>query len=148
MVARKKLGFEAVAVVGIIDRDGEVVHVMTRPKSIKTEDFNEFMRDFKEKIGTRKSIVFLDNLNFHRNKRVVSYCKESEINLIYNGTYSSEFMPIERLWSFAKRNFSRELLNGVNFKNSRTIHSLVRKSIDDVPSSHLKKHIQTCIHRM
>jgi len=125
MINRKKLGFEAVAVVGIIDRHGEVVHVMTRPRSIRTDDFNEFMHEFKEKIGSVKSIVFLDNLNFHRSKKVVSYCKEVEINLIYNGTYSSEYMPIERLWSFAKRNFSRELITCKNFKNSRIIHNLV-----------------------
>ena len=29
------------------------------------------------------------------------------IELVFNGTYSSNFMPIERLWGWAKHQFTR-----------------------------------------
>ena len=119
-----------------------------RPKSIKKEDFHTFLFEFKQIVGHESCMLFLDNLSFHRSLSVKAYCDENAIDLVYNGISSSEFMPIERLWSFAKRNFSRELITTTNYKDERVIQKLIQSGIDEVPPSYISKHVQTCIQRM
>ena len=118
------------------------------PKSITKADFHTFLYEFKQKVGQQSCKLFLDNLSFHRSLSVKTYCDDNAIDLIYNGISSSEFMPIERLWSFAKRNFSRELITTTNYKDERVIHKLIQSAIDEVPPSYISKHVQTCLQRM
>ena len=42
---------------------------------------------------------------------------ENNVELIYNATYSSEFNPVEILWSFAKRLFSNACVEGASYEN-------------------------------
>ena len=92
----------------------------------------------------RPAKLMLDNLSFHRSKEVLAYCAEHGLTPLYNAIYSSEVNAIERLWAIAKREFRRECLNTVNYKNKTVIKNLVQQSIERVPASALKKHIKTC----
>ena len=47
---------------------------------------------------------------FHQSKETKEYCHQNGITLVYNGIYSSQFMPVERLWLFAKLYWRKERL--------------------------------------
>ena len=65
----------------------------------------EFLKQVARKCKYRKSYMLVDNLRVHRTDRVVAQAKRSKVELIFNGTYSSEYNPIERLWAWAKQRF-------------------------------------------
>ena len=104
---KKKVGFKAIAVAAAIDSDGHVVAHIIRERSIDSRDFMDFLHRLKDHIGRRRAVLLLDNLGVHRTKAVQKLAPKLGIELLFNGTYSSNFMPIERLWSWAKHHFTR-----------------------------------------
>ena len=104
---KKKVGFKAIAVAAAIDSDGRVVAHIIRERSIDSRDFMDFLHRLKDHIGRRRAVLLLDNLGVHRTKAVQKLAPKLGIELLFNGTYSSNFMPIERLWSWAKHHFTR-----------------------------------------
>ena len=105
--AKKKVGFKAIAVAGAIDHTGKVVAHLLRERSIEANAFMEFLHRLKDHIGRKKAVLLLDNLGVHRTKAVRELAPKLGIELVFNGTYSSNFMPIERLWGWAKHHFTR-----------------------------------------
>jgi hypothetical protein len=60
---------------------------------------------------------------------------------MFNGSYSSQFNPIEVLWAFAKREFRREMITITDYKDKRNkLHKLVERCIRNVPPEFLKKY--------
>ena len=104
---KMKIGFKAIAVAAAINMEGEVVAYRIEDHSIDTESFCKFLEHLKDHLGRRKAVLLLDNLSVHRTLRTRELARELGIELVYNGTYSSEYMPIERLWAWAKLRFSR-----------------------------------------
>ena len=104
---KKKVGFKAIAVAAAIDSDGRVVAHIIRERSIDSRDFMDFLHRLKDHIGRRRAVLLLDNLGVHRTKAVQKLAPKLDIELLFNGAYSSNFMPIERLWSWAKHHFTR-----------------------------------------
>ena len=92
---KKKVGFKAIAVAAAIDSSGRVVAHLSR-------DFMEFLHRLKDHLGRKKAVLLLDNLGVHRTKAVQKLAAKLGIELVFNGTYSSNYMPIERLWAWAK----------------------------------------------
>ena len=68
----------------------------------------EFLHRLKDHIGRKRAVLLLDNLGVHRTKAVRDLAPKLGIELVFNGTYSSNFMPIERFWGWAKHHFTRE----------------------------------------
>ena len=110
IVEKKKLGFKAIAVAACTDMDGRVVALRTVDKSIDKFDFVKFLDDVRDYTRHRWCTLFVDNLGVHYTDLVKARAKTNRIHLLYNGTYSSEFNPIERLWAWSKREFAREAL--------------------------------------
>ena len=104
---KKKIGFKAIAVAAAIDSDGHVVAHLMRERSIDTSVFLDFLHRLKDHIGRRRAVLLLDNLGVHRTKAVQKLAPKLGIELLFNGTYSSNYMPIERLWGWAKHHFTR-----------------------------------------
>ena len=104
---KKKVGFKAIAVAAAIDSEGHVVAHLTREHSIDSRDFMEFLERLKDHTRRRRAVLLLDNLGVHRTKAVQKLAAKLGIELVFNGTYSSNYMPIERLWSWAKHRFTR-----------------------------------------
>ena len=105
-IKKKKLHFGAIAVVAATDLHGKVVAALQRDKSIDAESFQEFLRLVARRMRRRKCYMMVDNLGVHRTQDVKKQAKRSNVELIFNGTYSSEYNPIERLWAWSKRHFS------------------------------------------
>lgn len=70
------------------------------------------------------------------------------IEVIFNAPYSSEYNPIERLWAYSKRAFRKHLIAFTDYKSQPKIESLVRKSIEDVETEGIGKHVLRCRARM
>ena len=104
---KKKVGFKAIAVAAAIDSSGRVVAHLTRERSIDSGVFMDFLHKLKDYLGRRRAVLFLDNLGTHRTKAVQKLAPKLGIELVFNGTYSSNFMPIERLWGWSKHHFTR-----------------------------------------
>ena len=104
---KKKVGFKAIAVAAAIDSEGHVVAHLIRERSIDSAAFIQFLHRLKDHLGRRRAVLLLDNLGVHRTKAVQKLAPKLGIELVFNGTYSSNFMPIERLWGWAKHQFTR-----------------------------------------
>ena len=77
--------------------------------------------------------LVLDNLIIHRTAKVKELCVKSGVALVFNGTYSSEYMPVERLWMFAKLYWRREVTEISNFKNKALLRKRIEKCIKKTP---------------
>ena len=139
---RNKLSFEAVAAIAVINQRGELLLCETRQKSYKKEDFVKFLERFID-VAIRPCTLVLDNLSFHRADEVKELCKLNDVTLIYNGTYSSQFMPVEMVWNFAKQLWRQEVPNIVNFKNKADLRRRIERCIMKVPTSYLLTHVES-----
>ena len=84
-----------------------MVAELTKKKSIDHIDFMVFLRRLHDFTKGEKSLVMLDNLPVHKKLEVRACAKQYNFELIFNGTYSSKYMPIERLWAWAKGAFTK-----------------------------------------
>lgn len=141
-IHRNKLSFEAVAAIAVINQLGELVLCETRQKSYKKENFVAFVERFID-VAKRPCTLVLDNLSFHRADEVKELCKLNDVTLIYNGTYSSQFMPVEMVWNFAKQLWRQEVPNIVNFKNKTDLRRRIERCIMKVPTSYLLTHVES-----
>ena len=68
--------------------------------------------------------------------------------MLFSPSYSSEFNPIERLWSLTKRNFNRSDIFFENKKNRDLVQRLVMESVKSYNKEALAKHVIRCMQRM
>ena len=118
-----------------------------RKKSINKVAFLEFLEELLFNISV-PAYLLLDNLSFHRSKEVKEFCSDNDITLLYNPIYSSQYNPVERLWSFSKRDFLRECITTKNYKKQAVILRLIKDAMYGVATCYLAKHVETCKHRM
>jgi transposase len=57
-----------------------------------------------------KIILLIDNLSVHMSAPVSQYASENQIEIVFNASYSSEFMAVEKLWLLVKRIVRKRLL--------------------------------------
>ena len=108
----------------------------------------DFLRRLKEHTGRKKAVLLLDNLGVHRTNAVKNLAAKFDIELVFNGTYSSNFMPIERLWAWAKHQFTRQCAKDAPYHDQRAMERLVERCIYLDFSSSLSKRIKTCLDDM
>ena len=92
--------------------------------------------------------MLVDNLSVHYTDVVTSEAKRRKIELIYNGTYSSEFNPIERLWAWSKQRFTKRCIDGGPYHLQHRMRELVEEHITFDFSKGMSKRIQTCLQMM
>ena len=93
---------KCVAFLGVIRKDHGIFYYELFDKSVNTEKFVSFLRNFKSKHGKTGFHLYLDNLAVHRTKIVKDSFREMEIIPIYTAPYSPELNPIEFVFSFLK----------------------------------------------
>ena len=69
-------------------------------------------------------------------------CREQGVTIIYNGTYSSQFMPVEMIWNMAKVYWRREIINVPNFSNKANLRHHIELCIKRVKPDYLKLYIE------
>ena len=120
--ARNRISFEAVAVCGAMAMDGSMAYAKLVPNALDQFDFADFITELRKKQGNHKRLfILVDNLGIHKTKYVKEMCAKRNVELIFNGAYSSPFNPVERYWAFAKRIFSKNCLTATDFKNKEKV---------------------------
>jgi transposase len=94
--------WKTVSLVGAI-RLGERPRLMTHRGTINGPIFLRFVRRHLVPSLRRGDIVFMDNLNIHKMKRVRELIEAAGATLIHLPTYSPELNPIELWWNDLKR---------------------------------------------
>ena len=87
----------------------------------------------------RGTLILLDNLSAHKDKRVQQVAKKQGIKLILQPPYSHEFNPIERAWNTIKTE--------IPSKRPRTFERVledVHNTIKNIPSEHFNKWFKSC----
>lgn len=147
-ILKSQTSFAAVAVGATIDVNGRVTGIVTRHMSIKEDELLKLVAMTRANTGKGKLWICLDNLRLHFSKKLKEYNKKHNIELLFNAPYSSELNPIERLWGFAKRKFSTEIISESSWGNKAEIAALVMRSVLTVEASSLAAHVQKCLVRM
>jgi transposase len=147
-IDKAKIGFRAIAVVAAINLQGRVVALLLREGSICTSDFVDFLRNLKSRMRGEKTYVFLDNLRIHHTLIIASKAQANNQVLIFNASYSSQLNPIERLWAIAKRQFVKDCVTDVDFKQQEEIKAFVKKNILEASPETLEKHVFACLKLM
>lgn len=62
----------------------------------------EHFKKVREYYGDKPIAYLIDNASWHKTKKVLEYCEENDITLLFLPPYSPEFNPIERVWSYLK----------------------------------------------
>lgn len=148
--ALQKYNFPAQAVVAATDMYGYIRAKMIFPKSLDQHDFIEFLRSLRHQINNRKILyILLDNLRVHRTFAVTSFCQRNRIRLLYNSAYSSEFMPIERLWWLSKKLVREYMLLSPSLRMTENqIRQMIDKSMDNYDRGQLERYTASCIRKI
>ena len=56
----------------------------------------------REYYGDKPIAYLINNASWHKTKKVLEYCEQNNIALLFLPPYSPEYNPIERVWSFLK----------------------------------------------
>ena len=116
MVKKKKFSFKAIAVCAAIDMDGHVVAENIVDKAIDQNEFAHFLCRVRDYYRGAPVLMLVDNLSVHYTAVAKQTAKECNIELCFNGTYSSSYNPIERLWSFSKRAMQKECIRAARYE--------------------------------
>jgi hypothetical protein len=54
----------------------------------------------------------------HYSKKIKARCESSNIEIVFNATYSSEYNPAEVIWLLSKQIFRKQLISFTDYKNS------------------------------
>ncbi len=67
-------------------------------------------------VEDEEQFIFWDNLKAHHSKEVKLAAERNNQKLLFNGSYSSQFNPIESLWAYSKRYFRKQMMSVVDYK--------------------------------
>lgn len=82
----------------------KIEHILTIKDSVNTNSFLLFLDGVFEKLKTRCSYVFLlDNVMFHKSKKVQTQIISHGHTILYTPPYSPDTNPIENAFSIIKR---------------------------------------------
>ena len=100
---------KCIAVVAAIDQREGLIHFLIRERSIKKEDFMQFMTELKAKCPEQLTL-FLDNCSVHKANVTKAKFLELDQRPHWNLPYRPDLNCIELFWSQNKRIFRKKLL--------------------------------------
>jgi transposase len=84
---------------------------MTHRGPVNGATFIRFVKRYLVPSLRRGDIVFMDNLNIHKMKRVRELIEAAGATVVYLPTYSPELNPIELWWNDLKRELRRQSID-------------------------------------
>ena len=84
-------------------------------------------------------IVIMDNMRSHHVKKVAEVLQKAKIQLLYLPPYSSDFNPIEKMWSKMKA-----IMRKMKIRDCTLLHDAVNKAIGYVSLSDCKGWFRSC----
>jgi transposase len=91
----------------------KLIHYKICEKSFNKETFNIFIKELINKVKIDKKCLFLDNATIHKNKDLMTYVTEKNINMIYNIPYMSIYNPIEFVNKMIRNRIHENKFNSV-----------------------------------
>lgn len=82
---------EPVTCLGAISKDRGLVNWMLKPRSIRQQDFCDFLSELRTRSGQVRLRIVLDNCRVHHSKLVKATADGLNIELIWNKPYSPQF---------------------------------------------------------
>lgn len=122
--------------------NGILTHKMTK-ESINSTSFFEFFCDVVSKRPKQCNVVVMDNIAFHRSRRITELASTHGIKIVYTPPYSPQFNPIELLFANVKRRFKSLLHKNTSFRLA--IESSIK---DSVHEDNHKKFVHCFIHEV
>ena len=105
-------------------------------KAVDADDFVQFLRKLRAKLGRRPIALFMDQLPVHRSRDVQPEYNRLDITPIYNVGYSPELNPIEAVFSKVKAVFCRERLNSLVNKQGFNFDRAITAAFGSVTPEH------------
>ena len=98
------------------DAEGNVVASVLAPKAIDSEGFKNFITTVRNhKPNGERIYLVIDNLPMHHMKTIRAHAEERNVELVFNAPYSSPYNPIEVLWGYSKRLFTKACVEYANY---------------------------------
>lgn len=83
--------------------------------NINGDKFIKFIEELTKNI--KGKTILMDNINFHKSKKVLEIIEKSENKVLFIPPYSPEFNPIEKLFSVFKNYINKKVNIITKFKN-------------------------------
>ena len=127
-----------ITTIGAMSKDGFLCSALGYG-GIDKDGFFAFMTTQLFPMLKRGTLILLDNLSAHKDKRVQQVAKKLGLKLIFQPPYSPEFNPIELAWNTIKTE--------IRSKRPRTFESLLedfQNTIENIPSEHFNQWFKSC----
>ena len=89
-------------VLGFLDSETHEVEIVSNSTYITANEVVKGFEEIRNKNGSQKIYVVLDNARYQRCEKVIEGAKEYDIEIKFLPTYSPNLNLIERLWKFLR----------------------------------------------
>jgi transposase len=104
--------------------------------SVNSDIYLNFIDKNKEYLKNRNLVQ--DNARIHHSKKVKEFCKENNINMIYNPPYSPEFNPIELIFNKLKIEYKKLTHRNIEHEIYECLKKITNKDINNCFNHSLK----------
>ena len=104
------------------------------PKSIKTEEFQAFLRQLSAGFDNQPFAIYLDNLSVHKTNLSRDLFADLQITPIFNVPYSPQCNGIERFLSLLKNEYKNLLIRVIMKGEPADVVGLIKLAISKTQS--------------
>lgn len=105
-------------------------------KIYNTSINSEYYSDFIKNLNCQNKILIMDNVKFHKSKKVKDSASFKNNEIIFIPPYSPQYNPIEEVFSKIKHVYKKLCYTQLN------VHNKILKSINSITSNNLKKYYE------
>ena len=109
-IADMRSKFKTQAVIAGISVDHGLDCYLIYDRSIKKEEFKEFLLKIRDLYPEERIYLFMDNLVVHKSSYVREVYKELNLTPIFNVPYSPQYNGIESYWFLLKQHYKKIIL--------------------------------------
>ena len=122
----------ATAVVAGISMSRGIELFNMHPRSINVSKFLVFVEDLRRQRWADDIALFVDQLSVHRSSIVAERLEELSIPLVFNSSYSPNFMPIENIFAQVKRHFRQTRLENMVKKRHDNVKVNIKAAFNSI----------------
>lgn len=115
-------------IVGAIELGNISEAVTSEYETINAKSIMNFMSKIREKYGTKKVHIILDQSGYNRSSLLPEHAKKCDINLHFLPPYSPNLNPIERLWKV----MNEKVRNNRFFKGAKDFKEAINGFFNDI----------------
>jgi len=109
-VLEKLHSYKAQSLIAGVSIDQGMDHFAIHQKSIKTQQFIEFLEKLSGLNDGQKIAIFMDNMRVHRSKLAQEAYSRLDILPIFNIPYCPQYNGIESVFSILKEKYKRAMM--------------------------------------